>query len=401
MSVRPARESRVARWSVSTVFFLVGVGTANWAVRIPAVQSALGLSDGQLGIALLGVSAGAIVAMPLSGRLVARLGSRPVTLAGSIAFACALALPALAPSLPWLLAALVALGLTNGILDVAMNAQAAAIQTGYSKPIMGGVHAFYSMGGLVGAAIGGRVAAHEIPVSTHLGVIGVIVCIVAVIAATGMLPAHTDAVEGPARRPGQLRLLGAMGVLAFFVLFGEGAMLNWSAVYLRNVVGTGPGLAAAGFASFSLLMTAGRLVGDAVTSRLGSARVTQIGGALAAAGVTLALIAPHPVAVVIGFGAVGAGLSIIFPIVLAAAARTPGVVPGSAIATVSMCGYAGLLAGPPLIGAVANVLTLRGGLALVSLTSVGVILLSRVVRERRPRSATAPAEAMQLETSAA
>jgi hypothetical protein len=258
------------------------------------------------------------------------------------------------------------------------------------------------MGGLAGAAIGGRVAAHEIPVSTHLGVIGVIVCIVAVIAAAGMLPAHTDAVEGPSGRPGQLRLLGAMGVLAFFVLFGEGAMLNWSAVYLRNVVGTGPGLAAAGFASFSLLMTAGRLVGDAVTSRLGSARVTQMGGALAATGVTLALVAPHPVAVVIGFGAVGAGLSIIFPIVLAAAARTPGVVPGSAIATVSMCGYAGLLAGPPLIGAVANVLTLRGGLALVSLTSVGVILLSRVVRERRPSVTAHPLEAdMQLETSAA
>ena len=167
-------------------------------------------------------------------------------------------------------------------------------------------------------------------------------------------------------------------------------------------MGTGPGLAAAGFASFSLLMTAGRLVGDAVTSRLGSARVTQLGGAIATAGVTLALIAPHPVAVVIGFGAVGAGLSIIFPIVLAAAARTPGVVPGSAIATVSMCGYAGLLAGPPLIGAVANVLTLRGGLALVSLTSLGVILLSRVVRERRPRAVALPPEpAFQLKTTAA
>ncbi len=381
-SLREPRASQVARWSVSAVFFLTGAGTANWAVRIPAVQSSLGLTDGRLGIALLGVSAGAIVAMPVAGRLVARLGSRPVTVAGAIAFACALTLPALAPSLPWLLAALVGLGLTNGVLDVAMNAQAAAVQVAYVQPIMGRVHAFYSLGGLVGAVIGGRVAAQGTGVAPHLLVVGLCVCVGAMWAATGMLPAHTDAAPNRPPRPGQLRALSALGLLAFFVLFGEGAMMNWSAVYLRNVVGTGPGLAAAGFASFSLLMTIGRAVGDTLTSKLGSMRLARIGGAIATTGITAALIVPHPVAVIAGFGAVGAGLSIIFPIVLAASARTPGVVPGSAIAMVSMAGYAGLLAGPPLIGAAANLVTLRGGLVLVVLTSIGVVLLARAVSGR-------------------
>ncbi|MDB4893212.1 MAG: permease of the major facilitator superfamily [Gemmatimonadetes bacterium] len=368
------------RWAVSGVFLLTGVGTANWAVRIPAVQRSLQLSDGQLGIALLGVSVGAIAAMPVSGRLVARYGSRPVTWAGAIAFAIALTLPPLAPSFGLLLAALVALGLTNGILDVAMNAQAAAVQTKYSQPIMVRIHAFYSFGGLIGAAIGGSVAARGIGPAPHLAGVGVAIAIGASIAVARMLPAHTDAAPHIPFVAGQLRALIALGVLAFCVLFGEGAMMNWSAVYLRNVIGTGPGLAAAGFASFSLMMATGRAVGDTLTSRLGAERLTRIGGAIALCGIGLALAFPQPLPVVIGFGAVGAGLAIIFPLTLAAAARTPGVVPGAAIAVVSMCGYSGLLAGPPLIGTVANFLTLRGGLALVALASIGVVILSRAVR---------------------
>lgn len=369
------------RWAISGVFLLTGVGTANWAVRIPAVQRSLQLSDGQLGFALLGVSVGAITAMPVSGRLVARFGSRPVTFAGAIAFAIALMLPPLASSFGLLVAALLALGLTNGILDVAMNAQAAAVQTSYRKPIMGGVHAFYSFGGLIGAAIGGAIASAGIGPAPHLAGVGVAIAIGATAAVAGMLPAHTDAAPHVAFAAGQLRALIGLGVLAFCVLFGEGAMMNWSAVYLRNVIGTGPGLAAAGFASFSLMMASGRAIGDTLTSRLGAERLTMIGGTVALCGIALALAFPQPLPVVIGFGAVGAGLAIIFPITLAAAARTPGVVPGAAIAVVSMCGYSGLLAGPPLIGTVANFLTLRGGLALVALACIGVVILSRAVRD--------------------
>ena len=191
--------------------------------------------------------------------------------------------------------------------------------------------------------------------------------------------AHTDAAPDRPSSRGKLRVLLPLGILAFCVLFGEGAMMNWSAVYLRNVIGTGPGMAAAGFAAFSLMMTLGRVVGDTLTLKLGAVRLTRLGGALAMLGVVSALAFSHWLPVVLGIGAVGAGLSIIFPIVLSAAARTPGLVPGASIAMVSMCGYSGLLAGPPLIGAVANVMSLRGGLALVVVTSALVLLLARAV----------------------
>lgn len=372
-------EARVARYAVSAIFFLTGAGSANWAVRIPAVQDRLGLSDGGLGMALLGLSAGAIVAMAAAGPLVAKRGSRPVTWAAAFAFAVALTLPALAPNPTLLMLSLVALGLANGLLDVAMNAQAAAVQKHYERPIMARVHALYSFGGLVGAAIGGRVAAGGVGAGPHLVGVGLVIAVAACVVATGMLPASADAAPDhpPIGRP--VRALRVLGVVAFCVLFGEGAMANWSAVYLRDVSLASPGLAAAGFASFSLMMTVGRGVGDTLSSRLGNVRLTQIGGALAALGVACALVFPQPVPVIVGFGAIGAGLSSIFPIVLGASARAPGVVPGAAIAVVSMCGYAGLLAGPPLIGAVANSFTLRGGLALVAVASVVVVVLARAV----------------------
>jgi predicted MFS family arabinose efflux permease len=318
--------------------------------------------------------------MAATGRLVAKRGSRPVTWAAALGFAAALTLPPLASNSALLILALVALGMTNGVLDVAMNAQAAAVQKRHERPIMARIHALYSFGGLIGAVIGGRVAARGIEAGPHLLGVGLVIALAACAVGFGMLPASADAAPDHSTVVRPVRALRALGVVAFCVLFGEGAMANWSAVYLRGVSRAGPGIAAAGFASFSLMMTAGRTVGDTLSSRLGSARLTRIGGAVAALGMACALVYPQPVPVILGFGAVGAGLSCIFPMVLAASARTPGVVPGAAIAVVSVCGYAGLLAGPPLIGAVANALTLRGGLALVAVSSVATIVLARAVR---------------------
>lgn len=389
---------RTARWAVSTIFFLTGVGGANWAVRIPAVQERLGLSEGGLGLALLGVSAGAIAAMTVAGRLVARHGSLPVVRVAVFAFAAALTLPALAPNSATLMLSLVMLGLTNGLLDVAMNSQAAAVQKHYDRPIMSRVHALYSFGGLVGAGTGGRAAAHGIGVSEHLMAVSVVIAIIAAVVVTRMLPASADAAPDHARFARPSRTLLALGLIAFCMLFGEGAMANWSAVYLREVSLAGPGLAAAGFAAFSLAMTAGRAAGDAIAARLGSVRTTQVGGLIAASGAVCAIAFPEPVTVIIGFGAIGAGLSSLFPIVVGAAGRTPGVVPGAAIAVVSMCGYTGLLAGPPLIGAVSDAFTLRAGLGLVAVMSVLVVLLARVVGPRsRDEAAAAPAPIVERE----
>lgn len=394
MNARLVRGEARARVAVSGVFFVTGAATANWAVRIPAVQRQLGLGDARLGIALLGVSAGALVAMPFAGRLATRFGSRPVTRAAAIAFALALMLPALASSFAGLTLSLLTLGVANGLLDVAMNAQAAAVQRRHARPIMASVHAMYSFGGLVGAAVGGQVAAHGIEPARHLIGTGIVTGVLGWAFTLALLPASADAAPERASDRVPMRALLALAIVAFCVLFGEGAMMDWSAVYLQGVGGAGPALAAAGFGSFSLMMAIGRAAGDSLTMRLGAERLVRVGAALATLGTILAIVWPQPWPTVVGFGAVGAGLSSIFPTVLAAAARTRGVAAGASIARVAMCGYAGLLAGPPLIGTVATAITLRGGLALVAVAAAAIVGLASAVRaDHGGRAAGRAAEA--------
>src|SRR5215207_719333 len=190
----PPRALRHARVAVAVVFFLDGMGFGNWVVRIPAVRERLGLGEGALGLALLGVAVGALIAMPLAGRLVGRRGSRPVTRVAAVAFAASLALPALMPTLPLLTLALVLLGAGNGALGVAMNAQAAAVERQYGRPIMSSFHALFSLGGLAGAGLGGVVASRGIAPLAHLATVSVVVALVSGRLTRVMLPAGVDAI---------------------------------------------------------------------------------------------------------------------------------------------------------------------------------------------------------------
>ena len=374
---RVARSARVARASVAAIFFINGAGTANWLVRIPAVKARLGLSEGMLGIALLGVAVGALVAMPRTGHLVARYGSRPVTRVGAAIFAATLFLPTLAPNASLLIPALIALGVGHGALDVSMNAQAATVERQYGRPLMSGLHALFSAGGLVGAAIGGFVAHHRIGAAPHLIVTAALAGVLALVVTLGMLPAEADrdltGEVAPARPRG---ILLTLGVMAFCVLLGEGAMADWSALYLRDVTAAAPGIAAAGYAAFSLAMASGRFAGDGLTLRFGATPLVRGGGVLAAVGLAVAIASTNPWTAVVGFAAVGAGFSVAFPLMLAKAGSLPGTSPGTAIATVSVFGYAGFLAGPPVIGFVSQATSLRGGLVVVALTSLIVAALA-------------------------
>ena len=374
---------RRARAATAAVFFLNGVGVASWVVRIPDVQRRLGLSAGALGTVLLGAAAGALVAMPLAGRAVTRRGSRPVTRAGALAFAAALAPLAVAPNAYLLAAALVLFGACNGTLDVAMNAQAAAVERAYGRPIMASFHAFFSGGGLAGSLLGGAVAGAGVPPLAHLVGAALLAAAAAPFAAAAMLPPSADAAPDDGHAHALALPTGPLlplGVLAFCVLVMEGAMADWTAVYLRDVARTGPGLAAAGYAGFSATMTLGRALGDRLTVALGGERLVRLGGLAAAAGAALAVLRPAPATAVLGFALIGAGLASSFPAVLAASSRVPGVAPGAGIALVSTCGYTGFLAGPPLIGWVAEAATLRGGLAVVGGAGVLVALVARALR---------------------
>jgi predicted MFS family arabinose efflux permease len=371
---------RAARVAVAAIFFLNGTATANWLVRIPAVQEKLGLSEGSLGLALFGVAVGALVSMPWTGRLVARFGSRRVTQIAAFIFAGVFLLPPLAPNALALFVALVVLGAGHGALDVAMNAQAATVERQYARPIMSSFHALFSLGGLVGATMGGVIASRGVGLMAHLAALSFVAALLAGRITSRMLPPGADATSDHAAATRPRGVLVALGVLAFCVLLGEGAMADWSAVYLRDVTRAGPGLAAAGYAAFSLAMASGRLVGDSLRLMVSSARLVRLGGVIAASGLAVALTLDSPWAAILGFGTVGVGLSIAFPIALAAASALPGVAPGPAIATVSTFGYAGFLAGPPLIGFVAEATSLRGGLVVVVVSCVVVAALAGGLR---------------------
>ena len=379
-------KARRARLAALVVFFVNGFGFANWIVRIPTVQEKLGLGEGALGLALLALAVGALATMIVSGGLVHKLGSRPVVgVAGSV-FGLSLVLPALAPSLPLLMLALLVVGAWHGALDVSMNAHAVAVEKAYLRPIMSSFHAAFSLGGLAGAASGGLLSAWGVGLAPHLCGVAVLSALAFAAASRVLLPAGADRGgdgEGPAfARPN--RALAGLGFIAFCVLLGEGAMADWSAVYLGGTLGTGPGLAAAGYAVFSLTMAAGRLCGDRLAKKTRPAGLVRGGAALAAAGLGLSLAIGHPIVALVGFACAGAGFSVVFPNVLSAAGRDGEMPAGAAIAAVSTAGYFGFLVGPSAIGFAAELTGLGTALYIVVGLSATVALMAGALG-RAPR----------------
>ncbi len=377
------RERR-ARTAVTAAFVLNGVGIGSWAARVPAVQGRLGLSNGQLGLALFGIAFGAIVSMILTGVLVERLGSRAVLRATSLAFAGSLALPAAMPSLGLLTLALVLMGAFSGAMDVSMNAHGVEVERRYLRPILASMHAAFSAGGLAGAAIGAVVTAAGVDARAHLA--GIAGAALAAAWLAGRFLLVTERRESRERIPllaRPPRRLLALGALAFLCMLAEGSAADWSAVYLARPLDAGAAVAALGFAAFSAAMVVGRLVGDRVLARLGETRVLVSGSLLAAGGLGIALLVGRPTAGVVGFGCLGAGLAGIVPIAFRSGATTPGIAPGVGLAAVATAGYTGFLVGPPVIGGLASLTTLPRALAVVVVAVAAIAPLARAARLRR------------------
>ena len=376
-----------ARLVVAIIFCLNGLALANWIARIPDVKQQLALSDQRLGLVLLCVAAGALVAQPIVGWLIGRVGSRRMTTVMLIGFCLSIILPGLAADMLLLMGALFIFGACNGGLDVAMNAQAALVEQRYARPIMTSFHGLWSIGGLVGASIGGLIATQGVSVRAHLFGVAIVAVIIAVLATRWLVVDDDVRHEAGPSFALPPRALVLLGLIAFGVLFCEGAIADWSAVYLRESLHSSPAIAATGFAVFSLLMAAGRLTGDALALRLGPALVVRGGGALVALGIGVAIMSDVPLIAIVGFGMIGAGLACSFPLILSAAARTPRVAANTAIAAMATVGYTGFLIGPPLIGTVAEAVTLRGALGLLGVVGVLVAVFGRAV-ERRPLAAS-------------
>jgi MFS family permease len=386
----PAR----ARVGTATVFFLNGFGYASWVPRLAEVKLDLALSEAALGFALLGVALGALGAMPLSGALANRFGSRRTTTAALVAFAAAQVLIALAPGLALLFAAFLVVGAAAGALDVAMNAQGVAVERRYGRPIMSSLHGMFSLGAMSGAALTGAIAIAEVALLPHLVVIGALILALGLPACRLMLPAGFDVGSGQAFAWPDRSVL-VLGLIGLCALLAEGAVGDWSAVYLRESLGAGTQTAALAFAAFSLMMAGGRFAGDGLIARFGGTRIARTGATMAALGLAAGLLIAHPAAAIVAFALVGAGIACTFPITLSAAARTEGLPAGTAIAAVCTIGYLGFLAGPPTIGLAAELLGLPLALGLLVLV-LGVIGLlgGRVglgaATPTRPKEAAGP-----------
>lgn len=362
-----ARATHKAWLSNLGLFLVHGLVVSAWVSRIPAVQTNLHLTNGVLGVALLGAAIGALIAIPIAGALVAKHGSRKLSIVSTVLFCLSLILPPLAFNFITLMASLAAYGMAAGMMDVAVNAQGVAIERHLGAPTMSRFHAMFSIGGMAGAALGGVVAGRGIGVATHLCVAAAILTLLSLPMFPGLM--HPDEANNhlPHRLPLNRipRILLFLSAIGFCMLLSEGAIADWTAVYLRSVLRADPGTAAYGYAVFSAAMALFRLLGDAITARLGRAATVRTGALTGALGLLVVITAQDPAWSFPGFALAGAGFSVIVPLVFGSGGRVPGVHPGAGIATVTGLGYLGFLVGPPSIGFLAQAVGLRFALVLV------------------------------------
>jgi MFS family permease len=383
-----AQDVRRARFAITAIFALNGALFASAFARLPAIQDRAGISDGQLGLALLCAMLGLLSSQPVAGALVSRFGSRPVALGGAVGYALGLVPVALSESFTGLLASMFAIGLLSGPLDVAMNVHGLTVERRLGRPILSGLHAAFSFGALAGSALGGLVAELGVSVVTHLSVVAALGTLLAFGLTRLLLPPQADAApEGP-RLARPTRALALIGVFAICAVLSEGAVSDWAAIYLHDEVGTGQGTAAAGLAVFSLAMGIGRLAGDRLSAALGAERLARAGGSLGAIGIGFSLLAQSPPAAFAGLFLAGLGLAALFPLALRAAAAR-GESPGPAVAAVSAMGYIGFLAGPPTIGGLSELVGLRAALLVVVACCSLTAVLAGAVRAPRPIAARA------------
>lgn len=374
----PPPPGRPAQRATRVAFFIAGFGLAAWAPLVPYAKARLGANDATLGVLLLCLGAGSIVAMPLAGALATRFGCRRVIWAASLCIGAALPALAVAPSIATLSVSLLVFGAGVGAVDVAVNVQAVMVEKASGRALMSGFHGLFSVGGIAGAgSVSLLLWAGASPLAATLAV-GLV--IVALLLAFGqhLLPYGTLGDSRFFALPRGAVLL--IGGLCFVSFLAEGAILDWSAVFLTSLRGFDPAQSGSGYAVFSIAMTFGRLSGDRIVQSLGGQRVLVAGGLCAAAGLALAVLVPSGIAALAGFGLVGLGASNIVPVLYSTLGRQNVMPPNLAVAAVTTLGYLGILAGPALIGLAAHAVGLGAALLGIAAMLVVVAASARVAR---------------------
>jgi MFS family permease len=374
-----------ARAPVTIVFVTLGLSAGTWAARIPAIKAALHLSPGILGLCLLGPAAGSVLTMPLAGAIMATVPPRRVVQCALLLLAGMLPLTTVVSN-PWqLFLVLAGWGAGLGVVDVGMNLEGAAVQDQLGRRTMSGFHAAYSVGGLTGAGLGGIAAASGVSARTDFVIAGVAVLVAGGVSAqlfSASRPVRhaADGQPNASRWPLWSLALVCLALMSFGSFLAEGVVTDWSAVYLHSSLGAPVGLAALGYTVFSATMTGGRMAGDRLADLAGPVRLVRLSAGLAAGGFGVALLIGQVWSGLAGFALLGVGLAVVVPLVFTAAAATGR--PGPNLALVTMTGYVGVLAGPALIGGLAEAIGLHAALGLDVILCAMCAALAGFVRPR-------------------
>jgi MFS family permease len=367
--------------AVAVLFAMAGFVFGSWAARVPDVSTQVGGSLSALGIAVLFMSVGALASVHATGALSARLGAGRVGVVAAALVGVGALLPGLATSVPQLFVGMLFFGAAAGAVNVAANSLGVQVQARWGRPLLPSLHAGLSFGGLAGAVAGGLLST-AVGVAPHL--VGVTLGALALLARIGPTLVRADEAAprtapaprtgAPGARRGPTAVLVVLGAIAGATGYGEGALADWGALYLREDLGATPVLAAAGYAGFSLAVASGRLLGGTLVVRLGETTLLVGGAFLAAAGVLLAAWSGSVPLALVGFVLVGLGLANVYPLAIARAGALGG---AGGVALASAVGYSGPLGGPPLLGFLADSTGMSIALSTVAVSAVVVALLVR------------------------
>jgi MFS family permease len=366
------------RAALGSLFFLAGLCFASWASRIPDVQSKFQLSESQLGTLLLGLPIGSLLALPLAGWLVHRFGSKLVILISGFGYMIFLPLIGFSPTIWALVPVIVVFGMIGNLMNISLNTQALALEDMYGRSILASFHGLWSLAGFTGAGIGAGMIYYDILPKFHYLLVSLIVLLI-IMVAQGLLVKEENARGGGGlvlRRPDDLLL--RIGGIAFLGMLAEGCMFDWSGVYFKKVVAIDASFVALGYVSFMGAMATGRFVSDRLNNRFGRLKILRGSGVLIFSGLILSVIFPTALVAVLGFLLVGFGVASVIPVSYSVAGRSKLYSPGVALAMVSTISFFGFLIGPPLIGFIAELLSLKASFVLIAMAGLGIVLLTSV-----------------------
>lgn len=367
---------RKYRIATSIFFFIAGLTFSTWASRIPAIQAKLELSDAGLGAVLFALPAGLMTSLPVSGWLVSRFGSRPMVIVGSVFYPLILLLLASSTSVLQLVLSLFSFGIMGNLINIAMNTQAVGVETLYGRSVMASFHGLWSLAGFTGAVVGTFFVSRGLPPIIHFSIVSGVCVLLVILSYKFTLPhdiGHRQRQKAFVKPDKKILLLG---MIAFCCLVNEGAMSDWSGVYFKNIVKAPASLITLGYVAFTSTMAFGRFVGDSLVTKFGIKRMLQISGSVITSGLLLAVIFPYLPTATAGFFLVGFGVSSVVPIVYGLAGKSTTMSAGAALAAVSTIGFLGFLIGPPLIGFIAQAISLRWSFTLIAILGFGTALLA-------------------------